>query len=100
MISRIFRVKVDLESCAFLFALEIWIYFYEPLVRGSWTYLSFSAILRPIPSCLRVLMTLGRISHIFMMKVDSLLRLILVLLVYVHFWRNFPHFPDEGGLGS
>ena len=37
-----FCVEVDLGSCAFLFALKICIYFYEPLVRGSWTYLSFS----------------------------------------------------------
>ena len=50
-----------------------------------------------------------KISPIFIVKMDTLLRLILVLLavcihvhasIYDRFWKNFPYFPDEFGLGS
>ena len=49
---------------------------------------------------------LGQISHIFIVKMDTLLRLILVLLVTymrqstIDFGRISHIFPDEFGLGS
>ena len=76
------------------------------LVDSGYTLVSlYRGRFRPVSSS----GSFGKNFTLFWMKVDLLLRSILVLLaVWVHahasvydgFWKNFTHFLDEGGLGS